>query len=69
VFPKLTTSKAISIGSTLAQLQVAYGHVRTAGTDMWQAPDGLVFVANAKPAVEPRLRQIIEIKIGTCGDF
>ena len=69
VFPKLATSKGISLGSTLAQLRAAYGAIRFVGTDRWGTAGGLVFVDDGKPIAQPRLRHIIEIKVGTCGDF
>ncbi len=69
VFPELATSTGISLGSTVAQLRVVYRSLRLVGTDRWRAANGLVFVDNAKPVSPPRLRHIIEIKIGACGDF
>jgi hypothetical protein len=69
LFPKLATSERISLGNTLAQLRVAYGVLRFVGTDRWRSLNGLVFVDDAKPIGEPRLRHIIEIKVKTCGDF
>jgi hypothetical protein len=68
-FPKLATSKGISLGSTLAQLRVAYGVLHAVGTDRWQSPNRLVFVDNAAHDPEPPSSHIVEIKIGTCGDF
>jgi hypothetical protein len=67
--PMLATSEGISLGNTLAQLRVAYGVLRFVGTDRWRSLNGLVFVDDAKPIGEPRLRHIIEIKVKTCGDF
>jgi len=69
LLPKLATSRGITLGSTLGQLRKAYPALRFVGTDRWQSPDGLVFVDDAKPIAKPRLRHIIEIKLGTCGDF
>jgi hypothetical protein len=67
--PTLATSKDISLGSTLGQLRSAYGRLNLVGTDRWQAPDGLIFYDNAERDPPPSSSRIIEIKVGTCGDF
>jgi hypothetical protein len=69
VFPKLATAKGISLGSTLAQLRRAYRPLRLVGTDKWRSPNGLTFVVDAKRDPEPPSTRIVEIKVGTCGDF
>lgn len=65
----LVTSKGVTLGSTLAGLRAAYGHVRFVGTSRSASPDGLVFYDNAKNSPSPPSSRIVEIKIGTCGDF
>lgn len=69
VFPKLTTATGISLGSTLAQLRRSYRSLRFVGTDKWRSANGLTFVDDANNDPEPPSSQIIEIKVGTCGDF
>jgi outer membrane lipoprotein-sorting protein len=69
VVPRLSTSRRITLGSTLAQVQRAYPRLHAGGTDMWRAGNGLVFMDNAARDPEPASSRIIEIKIGTCGDF
>jgi len=67
--PKLATATGISLGSTLAQVRAAYGKLAVVGTDRWRAPNGLVFYDDAQHDPEPPSSRIVEIKIGTCGDF
>jgi hypothetical protein len=67
-FPRVATVKGITLGSTLGQLRRAY-RLRLIGASRWQAPNGLVFVDNAKRDPEPVRSRIVEIKIATCGDF
>jgi len=67
--PKLVTSTGVSLGSTLAELRAAYGSLRFVGTDRWRSPNGLVFTDDAEHDPEPATSRLIEIKIGTCGDF
>lgn len=68
-FPKLAVSNGISLGSSVAQLRAAYRVLHLVGADSWRSPNGLVFVDDAKPVTHARLRHIVEIKAGTCGDF
>jgi hypothetical protein len=67
--PKLTTSKGISLGSTLGRLRSAYRRLDLVGADRWQTPDGLIFYDDAQREPPPSSSRIIEIKYGTCGDF
>jgi hypothetical protein len=67
--PKLATSTGVSLGSTLAQVRAAYGKLAFVGADRWRAPNGLVFYDDAMRDPEPPSSRIVEIKIGTCGDF
>lgn len=69
VSPRLATSTGITLGSTLAQLQRAYAVLHVAGADKWRAGNGLVFVDNSERDPAPASSRIIEIKVGTCGDF
>jgi len=69
VFPKLAVLKGVSLGSRVAQLRAAYRVLHLVGTDRWRSPNGLVFVDDAKPVAHARLRHIVEIEAGTCGDF
>ncbi|HKB93229.1 MAG TPA: hypothetical protein VKC62_03210 [Gaiellaceae bacterium] len=66
--PRLATAKGITLGSSMAELRRAYGALRFVGTDRWGAA-GLVFYDDGKPLSATRLRHIVEIKTGTCGDF
>jgi hypothetical protein len=67
--PQLATAKGITIGSTLAQVRAAYGRLGVVGTDRWRSPSGLIFYDDAMRDPIPASSRIIEIKIGTCGDF
>ena len=67
--PLLATSKGITLGSTLGQVRAAYGRLDLVGTDRWQARNGLIFYDNAERQPPPASSRIIEIKIGTCGDY
>ena len=69
VFPKLATARGIALGGTLAQLRRAYRPLRIVGTDTWRATNGLTFVDNARHDPERLSSRIIEIKVGTCGNF
>jgi len=69
VSPRLATAARITLGSTLAQARTAYGRLQRVGADMWRAPNGLVLVDDAKRDPVPPSSRIVEIKIGTCGDF
>jgi hypothetical protein len=68
-FPRLATSRGTTLGSTLAQLRRAYPALHAAGSDRWEAGNSLVFVDDAKHDPVPLSSHIIEIKVGTCGDF
>ena len=68
VSPRLATAKDITLGSTVTELRTAYGALRFVGTDRWGAA-GLVFYDDGRPLDATRLRHIVEITVGTCGDF
>ncbi|MGH3000121.1 MAG: hypothetical protein ACRDNM_12565, partial [Gaiellaceae bacterium] len=68
VSPRLATAKGITLGSTMSKLRRAYGALRFVGTDRWSAA-GLIFYDDGRPLDATRLRHIVEIKVGTCGDF
>jgi hypothetical protein len=69
VTPALKTATGVSLYSTLGQLHRAYGRLKRTGADWWQAPNGLLFMDNALRDPVPPTSKIVEIKIGTCGDF
>lgn len=69
VYPELATATGVSLESTLAELRRAYRPLRLVGTDKWRAANGLTFVDDAKHDPDPPSSRIIEIKVGTCGDF
>jgi hypothetical protein len=68
VSPALATARGITLGSTLAELRALY-RLRRAGANLWRAPNGLLFVDDAKRDPVPPASRIVEIKTGTCGDF
>jgi hypothetical protein len=68
VSPALATAGGITLGSTIADLRSLY-RLRRAGANLWRASNGLLFVDDAKRDPVPPASQIVEIKIGTCGDF
>lgn len=67
--PRLATTKGISLESMLGRLRSTYGELRFVGVDKWQAANGIVFVVNAPKEPEPSSSKVVEIKLGTCGDF
>jgi hypothetical protein len=67
--PRLATSTGVSLGSTLAELRAAYASLSFVGTDRWRSKNGLVFYDDAEHDPEPATSRLLEIKIGTCGDF
>jgi len=67
--PNVATARSVKLGSTLAQVRAAYGSLRRVGADSWRAPNGIVFVDNAKRDPVPASSRIVEIKIDTCGAF
>lgn len=69
VSPRLATATAITVGSTLGQLRSAYPVLHLSGADRWTAANGLHFLVNAAGNPAPPGSRIIEIKIGTCGDY
>ncbi len=68
-YPRLATSKGITLGSTFAELRQRYGELRVAGASEWRAANGLIFIDNAKRDPSPPSSRIIEIKVDTCGAF
>jgi hypothetical protein len=69
LLPRLSTSTGITLGSTLGQLRGAYGRLNLIGTDRWMVRNGLIFYDSATREPPPASSWIVEIKIGTCGDF
>jgi hypothetical protein len=67
--PTFATANGITLGSTLARARHAYGTLRRTGADWWRAPNGLFFLDSAMRDPVPPSSGIVEIKIGTCGDF
>lgn len=69
VTPALRDASGLTLYSTLGRFRSAYGHLRRTGADWWQTPNGLYLMDNAMiDPVKPSAK-IVEIKIGTCGDF
>jgi hypothetical protein len=68
VSPSLATARGITLGSTLAQLRASY-RLRRVGADLWRSPNGLLFVDDAKRDPVPPASRVVEIRIGTSGDF
>ena len=69
VSPRLATATGITVGSTLGRLRTAYGVLHWSGPDKWTAANGLRFFGSAERSPAPLSSRIIEIKIGTCGDY
>jgi hypothetical protein len=68
--PALSTTRGITLGSTLKELQSAYPQLTRSGALKWTAPNGLIFVeaSDTSNPLSPAAR-IAEIKIGTCGTY
>lgn len=69
VAPRLFTRGGITLGSTLGEVRAAFGALRTVGTNRSEASDGLVFYDDAEIFPDPPSARIVEMKIGTCGDY
>lgn len=69
VSPRLATANGITLGSTLAQLRTAYTTLHWGGPDRRVASSGLRFLDDAMRSPAPLSSRVIEIKIGTCGDY
>ncbi len=69
VSPRLATTNGATLGSTLGRVRAAYGGLERVGAILWRAPDGLIFVDGSKGNPASPADRIVEIKIGTCGDF
>jgi hypothetical protein len=50
-------------------LSLAYGKLHFVGVDKWRAANGIIFVVDASREPEPASSKVVEIKLGTCGDF
>jgi hypothetical protein len=66
--PAFTTATGIGLGSSFAQLQMAYPGLARTGSFTWTSPGGIHFVLGSAAPVSAQ-STIIEIKTGTCGDF
>jgi hypothetical protein len=64
IAPKLVTSAGVTLGTALADARRDDGMLKFVGVDRWRARDGLVL--RADEGSPPR---IVEIQVGTCGDF
>ena len=67
--PRLATATGVTLGTTLGRARAAYGGLERRGAILWQAPDGLILVDGSKGDPASPSDRIVEIKIGTCGDF
>jgi hypothetical protein len=68
--PRLKTALGITLGSTLGELQRAYGALRLSGAVQWTAPNGLIFTESSTVRDPKSLTdRIAEIRVGTCGGF
>ena len=67
--PRLETANGVTLGTTLGRARAAYGGLKRRGTILWQAPNGLVLVDDSRGDPASPSDRIVEIKIGTCGDF
>lgn len=64
VSPQLVTPAGVTLGTTLSDARRAYGRLRFVGVDRWRGTDGLLLRADERSP-----RRIVEIQVGTCGDF
>ncbi len=64
VAPKLVTAAGVTLGTPLEDARRDDGVLEFVGVDRWRGRDGLVLRANE--STPPR---IVEIQVGTCGDF
>ena len=67
--PRLATTNGVTLGTTLGHARAAYDGLKRRGAILWQARNGLIFVDGSKGDPASPADRIVEIKIGTCGDF
>jgi hypothetical protein len=65
----LATARGISLGSTLGQVRLAHGEMHSPAVDMWRTVNGIIFVVAALRDPEHPSSKVVEITLGTCGDF
>jgi hypothetical protein len=69
VQPAARTAAGIELGSSLGELRSAYPSLSLAGANRWRAPNGLSFVDNSPRSPGSSQAIIIEIRVGTCGNY
>ena len=69
VSPRLATANGVSLGTTLGRARAVYGTLQRIGAILWRTPNGLTLVDGSKGDPSSPSDRIVEIKIGTCGDF
>lgn len=69
VAPRLFVAGGVTLGSTLGEVRSAFGPLRLVGTNRNQSSSGFIFYDDAESFPDPSSSHIIEIKIGTCGDY
>jgi hypothetical protein len=67
--PAAKTAAGIGLEDSLGQLRAAYPKLSLVGANRLQASNGLSFVNNSRYSPGSPQSKIIEIRVGTCGDY
>lgn len=69
VSPAAKTAAGIILSDSVRRLRDAYSKLTVVGANRLEASNGLMFVDDSQQSPGPPQARIIEIRIGTCGDY